>query len=125
MSNLSALLCFLGFFWMLWDRRKQTWHDMVANSLVVRTALLCSRDLGHVGGSTCPEDQIAKANPANATPAAESQARRRQLIVATANVLDKGVPRGDHPAPRSWLSPRIGRSLALRRPWSASTRLLA
>jgi hypothetical protein len=38
MSNLSALLCFLGFFWMLWDRRKQTWHDMVANSLVVRAA---------------------------------------------------------------------------------------
>ncbi len=38
MSNLSALPCFLGFFWMLWDRRKQTWHDMVANSLVVRAS---------------------------------------------------------------------------------------
>ena len=36
MSNLSALPCFLGFFWMLWDQRKRTWHDMVANSLVVR-----------------------------------------------------------------------------------------
>jgi uncharacterized RDD family membrane protein YckC len=34
MSNLSALLCFLGFFWMLWDRRKQTWHNMVANGAV-------------------------------------------------------------------------------------------
>jgi hypothetical protein len=30
-------------------------------------ALLRSRDLQHVGGSTCPEDQIAKASPANAT----------------------------------------------------------
>jgi SAM-dependent methyltransferase len=34
--------------------------------LVVR-ALLRSRDLRHVGGSTCPDDQIAKASPANAT----------------------------------------------------------
>ena len=35
MSNLSALPCFLGFFWMLWEPRKRTWHDIVANSLVV------------------------------------------------------------------------------------------
>jgi hypothetical protein len=33
----------------------------------VPQALLRSRDLRHVGGSTCPEDQIAKASPANAT----------------------------------------------------------
>jgi uncharacterized RDD family membrane protein YckC len=32
---LSALACFLGFFWMLWEPRKRTWHDIVANSLVV------------------------------------------------------------------------------------------
>jgi uncharacterized RDD family membrane protein YckC len=37
MSNLSALPCFLGFFWMLWEPRKRTWHDMVANSTVVMT----------------------------------------------------------------------------------------
>jgi uncharacterized RDD family membrane protein YckC len=37
MSNLSALPCLLGYFWMLWEPRKRTWHDMVANSLVVRT----------------------------------------------------------------------------------------
>jgi uncharacterized RDD family membrane protein YckC len=36
-SNLSALPCFLGFFWMLWEPRKRTWHDIVADSLVVRT----------------------------------------------------------------------------------------
>jgi uncharacterized RDD family membrane protein YckC len=35
MSNLSALPCFLGFFWMLWEPRKRTWHDIVADSLVV------------------------------------------------------------------------------------------
>ena len=38
MSNLSALAFFLGFFWMLWDPRKRTWHDMVANSLVVKAS---------------------------------------------------------------------------------------
>jgi uncharacterized RDD family membrane protein YckC len=36
-SSLSALPCFLGFFWMLWEPRKRTWHDIVADSLVVRT----------------------------------------------------------------------------------------
>ena len=37
MSNLSALPLFLGYFWMLWEPRKRTWHDIVAESLVVRT----------------------------------------------------------------------------------------
>lgn len=37
MSNLSALPCFLGFFWMLWEPRKRTWHDIVAGSTVVLT----------------------------------------------------------------------------------------
>jgi hypothetical protein len=46
MSNLSALPCFLGFFWMLWDRRKRTWHDMVANSLVVRAGFYPPGEFG-------------------------------------------------------------------------------
>jgi uncharacterized RDD family membrane protein YckC len=46
MSNVSALPCFLGFFWMLWDRRKQTWHDMVANSLVVRASVYPPGEFG-------------------------------------------------------------------------------
>ena len=33
---LSAVPCYLGFLWMLWDSRKQTWHDKLTNSLVVR-----------------------------------------------------------------------------------------
>jgi uncharacterized RDD family membrane protein YckC len=36
-SSLSALVFFLGFFWMLWEPRKRTWHDIVADSLVVQT----------------------------------------------------------------------------------------
>ncbi|MDQ3877228.1 MAG: RDD family protein [Actinomycetota bacterium] len=32
---LSALVCFLGYLWMLWDKEKQTWHDKIATALVV------------------------------------------------------------------------------------------
>lgn len=34
---LSALVCYLGYFWMLWDPQKQTWHDKLVNSVVVKT----------------------------------------------------------------------------------------
>ncbi len=27
---------FLGFFWALWDRNNQTWHDKIAGTLVIR-----------------------------------------------------------------------------------------
>jgi uncharacterized RDD family membrane protein YckC len=33
---LSALVCFLGYFWMLWDPEKQTWHDKMTTSYVVK-----------------------------------------------------------------------------------------
>jgi uncharacterized RDD family membrane protein YckC len=48
MSNLSALPYFLGFFWMLWDQRKRTWHDIVANSLVVRTTFYPPGEFGRL-----------------------------------------------------------------------------
>lgn len=32
---LSAIPIFLGFFWMLWDGEKQTWHDKIVGSVVV------------------------------------------------------------------------------------------
>jgi uncharacterized RDD family membrane protein YckC len=31
----SAIPCLLGYFWMLWDKEKQTWHDKFASSVVV------------------------------------------------------------------------------------------
>ncbi len=31
----SAIPFFLGYFWMLWDKEKQTWHDKFANTVVV------------------------------------------------------------------------------------------
>ena len=35
---LSAIPCLLGYFWMLWDKEKQTWHDKIAGSVVVPTS---------------------------------------------------------------------------------------
>ncbi len=34
-SILSALVILLGYFWMLWDKEKQCWHDKAANDYVV------------------------------------------------------------------------------------------
>ncbi|MDQ2784781.1 MAG: RDD family protein [Chloroflexota bacterium] len=35
-SFISGLVFYLGYLWMLWDTNKQTWHDKVANTLVLR-----------------------------------------------------------------------------------------
>ncbi len=41
----SAVVFFLGFFWVGWDREKQGWHDKIAGTVVVRlprsTPLVC------------------------------------------------------------------------------------
>jgi uncharacterized RDD family membrane protein YckC len=34
-SIISALVIFLGYLWMLWDKEKQCWHDKAANDVVV------------------------------------------------------------------------------------------
>lgn len=31
-----VLIGILGYFWMLWDDKKQTWHDKIAKSVVVK-----------------------------------------------------------------------------------------
>jgi uncharacterized RDD family membrane protein YckC len=36
---LSALALLLGYFWMLWDPRNQTWQDKAAGTVVVPTSL--------------------------------------------------------------------------------------
>lgn len=33
---LSGQLCSLGYLWMLWDDNKQTWHDKIVDSIVVK-----------------------------------------------------------------------------------------
>jgi uncharacterized RDD family membrane protein YckC len=32
---ISSAVVYLGYLWMLWDREKQTWHDKLANDVVV------------------------------------------------------------------------------------------
>jgi uncharacterized RDD family membrane protein YckC len=34
-SILSAIVIYIGYLWMLWDREKQCWHDKFASSIVV------------------------------------------------------------------------------------------
>jgi len=34
---ISTLAFLLGFLWMLWDPQKQTWHDKIAGTVVVKT----------------------------------------------------------------------------------------
>ncbi len=34
----SAIVVLLGFFWMLWDKEKQCWHDKFASDVVVPVA---------------------------------------------------------------------------------------
>jgi uncharacterized RDD family membrane protein YckC len=33
---LSSMVLLLGYFWMLWDPKKQCWHDKIAKSVVVK-----------------------------------------------------------------------------------------
>ena len=35
MKIVSGIPLYLGYFWMLWDGEKQTWHDKVADCVVV------------------------------------------------------------------------------------------
>ena len=35
-AQISGLCLLLGYLWMLWDPNKQTWHDKVAKTVVVR-----------------------------------------------------------------------------------------
>lgn len=33
---ISGVVLFIGYLWMLWDPKKQTWHDKIAGSVVVK-----------------------------------------------------------------------------------------
>ena len=34
---ISGIPCYLGYFWMLWDDKNQTWHDKMVDSEVIKT----------------------------------------------------------------------------------------
>ena len=33
---ISSVVILLGYFWMLWDKEKQTWHDKIAGTIVIK-----------------------------------------------------------------------------------------
>jgi len=33
---LSGVLLFLGYFWMIWDKKKQSWHDKLGKTIVIK-----------------------------------------------------------------------------------------
>ncbi|MEI8237983.1 MAG: RDD family protein [Actinomycetota bacterium] len=35
-SLISGWICYLGFLWMLWDADKQTWHDKIVGTKVIK-----------------------------------------------------------------------------------------
>ena len=35
---ISSIPCGLGYFWAIWDKEKQTWHDKIAQTVVVPTS---------------------------------------------------------------------------------------
>jgi len=35
LSRALSLILFLGYLWMLWDEKSQTWHDKIADTYVV------------------------------------------------------------------------------------------
>ena len=35
-SVISSNIFYLGFLWMIWDRERQTWHDKIAGTIVIR-----------------------------------------------------------------------------------------
>ena len=41
---ISAIVLFIGFLWMLWDREKQCWHDKMASDVVVPVSAYPLRD---------------------------------------------------------------------------------
>lgn len=55
MSYVSGFPLFLGFLWMLWDPRRQTWHDKVVDSVVVHAeALVAPPMVGGPGAAWIP-----------------------------------------------------------------------
>jgi uncharacterized RDD family membrane protein YckC len=41
---ISAIVIFIGFLWMLWDKEKQCWHDKLASDVVVPVSAYPVRD---------------------------------------------------------------------------------
>lgn len=60
---LSALPLLLGFFWVGWDPEKQSWHDRITSTLIVRSG----KGLAHVPATRSPLPAMPEVKPAPET----------------------------------------------------------
>ena len=68
---LSALVFYLGYFWMLWDSEKQTWHDKIAGDVVVPVSAYPVESWpGHASAAVVPVAVESATPPAADTAAA-------------------------------------------------------
>ena len=49
--NLSAIVFFLGFFWVIFDRNRQAWHDKIVGTYVVYTDPNLAKTIRELRGS--------------------------------------------------------------------------
>lgn len=71
-SFLSTIVFFLGYFWMLWDPEKQTWHDKIAGSVVVPVSAFPVESWPGKQGESLPAAHVGSEPPAATDPATES-----------------------------------------------------
>jgi uncharacterized RDD family membrane protein YckC len=69
---LSTIVFLLGYFWMLWDPEKQTWHDKIAGSVVVPVSAFPVDSWPGKRGESLPTIQAPSETPVASDPAAES-----------------------------------------------------
>lgn len=56
---ISGLFLYLGYFWMLWDREKQCWHDKMATDVVVPVSAYPVGPGGSTGDPSYPAGPFA------------------------------------------------------------------
>jgi len=85
-AYLSAFPLGLGYFWMLWDPKRQTWHDKLAGTLVHNTSAIPAQS--QLFGTQQPtanlSEQIARLAELHSKGAltdAEFEDRKRRLLV--------------------------------------------
>ena len=98
-------------------------YDTHANGLVRRCCIARRRPIGSAGAPRCSEDEGELAEGRCDAP--RLGCLDAKLVVSSTKVLDEGLTGHDHRRSSLDFKPRIARSRALSRPWSASMRLLA
>lgn len=81
---LSAIPLLVGYFWMLWDPEKQTWHDKLAGSYVVTATARRSTAPPRRGDGLRGPRAVQSAARRSTSAAAGTSARMLRCIIASA-----------------------------------------